>query len=329
MAKALNTISKDRDKYIVKDTCTQGLISNVLSAAAMQEFPGCTISCDIHKTAAPFTNRLKGYIELDKGAHYYVHSTYSALSGQYFAYRKATATINLRDCAVTDPTNNRRAFISLGINSFGKITQCDAGLAYDTTIGHWYPMIYSQGLDDNRSIFSVTGDKVAGVKYDRASRPIQASGAYSFKATDTVRIDYLVGQETSGRDYIYVMFWVGANLVADVKISGNSGTIWGIDPDSGRRLMCFIRFMSLVPRDLTEFSGKFDDADNSTLKGRMSSLYLCTGDNDVKSAWGKNLISDAWAMQVENINSISLSDIRSGGTATVDSVFIKHNIQTH
>jgi hypothetical protein len=299
------------------DAVTQDdLVPNILYADGLAHYPDAKVACDVLKSTAYYKDHIRYCIEPNAGGHYYVWG-YNTTQ-----YRKASATFDLSRCSTANITkDNRRAFMSLSIIGPNKIKQCDIGIAYDAEVGAWYPHIYSDGLEAGLAkppvLFEVSGEKVYG-----SGSPYTKKTCHKFGANDVVRLDYLVGTDENGKDYIYAMFWVSGTLVADIKITGDAGTIWNETPE-----FRFVRFMSLVP---LSNSGDDDYDDLSALYGEMTNLYLYDANNKAY-AWNSSRIEHAWVMQPENVPIAKICNIRSSASAgaTSDNAQIYHTVNTH
>lgn len=254
----------------------------------------------IYKNAAgqTFKDHIKGCLEVNAGAHYYVQSQYSA------NYAVATARIDLSKVSVNVKKNGvvkRHGFLSLSIVSEGtKAFQCDIGLGH---YGNgWMPITYCKGQRPD------TGSGTFGLEV-----PLDNQNA-------VVDITYTVSK-TAAQDKIVGVFKVGSQTVAQVTYTAKAGELFrnGGTTSSPKPLVRFVRFMSLVPLSATT-----DDADNTTMEATMTNFKLGS------RSWDKSLIEYAWSVQGANIESLKIGNLTPSTVGTnADYIKINHRYQLH
>lgn len=298
---------------IVTSDVSLGAIANIVNTAL---YPNASIGSYIYRSihsgvATPFTNHIRGFVEPNAGAHYYVQSAYKT------GFNSASCTVDLSKVSIA-PKGTRRGFISLTMVVDGnRIGQCDIGLACDSTDangkGRWYPATWCQDKFTNGNLTPKSCD---GVDYAGGTRRY-------FGATETVTITIAV-EHTSSYDRITGTFSGSSGTTAKIVYEGNltqsvNNSFFALD--SNKPLLRFVRFMSLVPTG----GDTRDDADSSTLVATMKNLKI-NG-----STWGisNDHIEYAWSIQGANIADLKIGTLTSGGTAGQDYISIIHRYQLH
>lgn len=130
----------DRQKYpkcIIESNIKNGPIDNIIDQSY---YPEATIGCYMYKsvcgsTPHTFSDHIRGFVEPNAGAHYYVQSANST------NFSGAKLTVNLNNVTV-DTKNNRNAYIAISMIASGtRLGNCDIGFC--NTGDGWYPMIWA------------------------------------------------------------------------------------------------------------------------------------------------------------------------------------------
>lgn len=299
---------------IITSDVSLGAISNIVNTAL---YPNASIGSYIYRSinggvAAPFTDHIRGFVEPNAGAHYYVQSAYKT------GFTSESCTVDLSKVSIA-PKGTRRGFISLTLLAEGRrISQCDIGLGCDSVDangkGRWYATTWCQDKNTGGNLIPTFCD---GVDYTGGERRY-------FGANEVVTITITV-EHTSSYDRITGTFSGSNGTTASIIYEGDLGksadnSFFALS--NGKPLLRFIRFMSLVPinNDPTK-----DDADASTLVATMKNLKI-NG-----STWGtsNDHIEYAWSIQGANIVDLKIATLTSGGTAGQDYISINHRYQLH
>ena len=307
-------IDTTNPKAIITSNVSLGAIPNIVNTAV---YPNASIGSYIYRsinggTAAPFTDHIRGFVEPNAGAHYYVQSAYKT------GFNSASFKVDLSKVSIA-PKGKRRGFLSLTMVVGGKrIGQCDIGLACDSTDangkGRWFPCTWCK---DNFTGSNLVPKTCSGVVYKQGDMPKY------FGASETVTVTITVAH-TSSYDRITGTFTGSNGMTAKIVYEGDltAGTNNSFFALSGSKpLLRFVRFMSLVPVNGDEH----DDADSSSLVATMKELKI-NG-----STWGtsNDHIEYAWSIQGANIDDLKIGTLTSGGTAGQDSISIIHRYQLH
>lgn len=249
-------------------------------------------------TNVTFAAHIKNFIEPCAGAHYYAQAPFCS------NYQSASMTVNLSEVQVNRANGKRNAYICLGFVSEGStFRHADIGLQYAGN-NRWEVFAWGQNVSKTSDI-PWTWSKGQGL---------------AFTNGETVKVDIAISK--SGNNHILSCdFYVGSTLKASCTTSHAVGQMF--DEDSGGPRVRFVRFMSLVPNNLTN-PGAYDDADGSYLNGRIRNLKLGG------ATWDYSKIQYAWSIQEANITDLKLSILNATSIGTdADSINILHNVQTH
>lgn len=268
------------------DNITTGPYSNIVGS----------VGGYIYKNAAgqTFKDHIKGCLEVNAGAHYYVQSPYDC-------YASASARIDLSKASI-DP-KDRNGYISLSMVMAGqKAGQCDIGLGY--LDGKWQPVKWCRDI-------RVTGS-VAGLP------ETSSSGLWTPLANQNAVVDITITiSSTSTTETFTGVFKIGNDEIAHVTYSGDRGDFFAYHWSQNKPLVRFVRFMSLVPQDPSE-----DDKDFSTMEGEIENLKI-NGSN-----WNADRIEYAWSVQGANIESLKISNLATSSIAqNADYIKINHRYQ--
>lgn len=322
--------TQDPTAYMTSSAATSGLISNVLNSTGQEKFKNGTvkpvISCDIFKTAYPYNNWLRSFVEPNAGAHYYAYSPFGA------TYSKASIQIPLSEATVSglsykienNRAINRRACISMGLlrdeANVSVKGAFDIGIVRDAKRGGgWYPKC---SIPTN-SALTVTLENV--VISDTES-------CIYLSSTGTLVIEYSVGctgTTSSSKESLKCIFKVDGAKVASLEATCLRGKMFTYPSATATTPnVSFVRFMSLIP---LSNNGATDDADKTALSAALHdvSLYTTSG---TKVVWDASKIQHAWVMQKNNAPRVCISNIRSG-TETIGAAYdyanLYHQYQTH
>lgn len=309
----------------------QAGLPNVIDPART-EYKDCCVGTyiyrsvgDDYQTKIPYQNHIKGFSELNAGAHYYVMSGYSD------QHSKASVRVHISelDCNLA---GNRVGYISLSIVTGGTIMkQCDIGLKYRaTTNGYgWFPYSWARNwLTKGDGVYPYLGPENFDVQDQHASTALTKGdiAEIEIEVWRARNNDYVTGTiykvVTNGNQEEKIKF-------AQVKYKKREGCIFVLDHT--QPYLRFTRFMSLVPinADCKTEDGQdsvycTDYADGSTLKGVMRD---CKIDGQ---PWDKSKIAFAWSMQTANIKTLKISQLTSPSAgADVDEFEVEHATQTH
>lgn len=287
----------------------------------------CNIGAYLYKsvygsTKHTYAQHIKGCIEPDAGAHYYVQSAYST------AFAKATAVVDLSKVSVTPKDRNAFISLSLSTGNMPQMRQCDFGLGYyhspDEAKEGWYPSSWSRDYLKSGPINIVpVSDATNGVH-------VSSSKGTRIAADAKVKIELIVKKE-GGQDIVIGNLYNlngDGNPFACIKYTGTYGSFFSTA--YSKPLVRFVRFMSLVPKNTETVS--VDDRDYSRLSGTMSDLTLySSAAATAGTAWNKDYIEYAWSVQGANIEKLQISDLTANdtGTKNADVCSIYHRYDLH
>lgn len=254
----------------------------------------------IYKNAAgqTFKDHIKGCIEVNAGAHYYVQSDYEC-------HTSASTRIDLSKVSINPQSRN--GFISLSMVMGGsKANQCDVGLGYMN--GSWRPTKWCKDVQNSTSSNTVGLTPAASGTFG-LDQPLSNQKAI-VDVTITV-------SATASTEKIVGSFKVGSAEVARVTYTGAAGDFFVYHWSKKKPLVRFVRFMSLVPLSKSQ-----DDRDYSTLEGTISNLKLDG------NTWDASGIEYAWSVQGANIESLKISTISPSSVGSnADYIKINHRYQ--
>lgn len=302
----------DRQKYpkcIIESNIKNGPIDNIIDQSY---YPEATIGCYMYKsvcgsTPHTFSDHIRGFVEPNAGAHYYVQSANST------NFSGAKLTVNLNNVTV-GTKNNRNAYIAISMIASGtRLGNCDIGFC--NTGDGWYPMIWAP--DQSTTPRSGIDAKEKNGVY------IKLSDKKTY-LTGTVTIEASV-EKKNGRDYVNARFLKNGSVVASATLYDPAGDYFS--KNSTKPLLRWVRFVSLVPKD--DKTGDWND--KSFLNVDLTNLKLVQASNGADVTWGNSNahVEYAWSLQGANISSLKISNITPGGTAGKDHVEIIHRYKLH
>ena len=273
---------------------------------------------DDYQTKVPYSDHIKGFTELNFGAHYYVMSGYSD------QHSKASARVHISElsCKIA---GNRTGYISLSIVSGGTVMkQCDIGLAYrNGPDGEgWYPSSWAKNWKAS------SGGLIPYVVPKNFY--VQGYDATTMLDTDDIaEIEIEAFRFASSEHVIGTIYKVGADdtktVFAQVKYRAvTKGSYFAADHD--KAYIRFTRFMSLVPNNdnCTSNVECTDYADQSMLRGVMRD---CKIDGQ---PWDSSKIAFAWSVQTANIRTLKIGQLTTPSIGSdADECYIVHDTETH
>lgn len=324
-----------RSNALVTSTLSgYGTIPNVVNTAVYSnvKIPALIVRTQKDSTYAAheYTGHIRGFMEPNAGAHYYIESEYGT------RYQKMSCIVDLSKVKVYTKNNKRHAFISFTMVTEGnKLHMADIGLANFTgSASDWFITSHAPTVSTSEEF-------------------VMASGSYGYGEgkkipTNTkVKMEYFV-ERTSTKDRVTGRFLDASTNQEFAKIvyEGNVGDLF-ISGTTTPRWRCK-RFMSLVPiyntvpanPDAAALDG-FDVADGTYLEATMEDLRLYTsatatsgtvwGDGTGSNSLNKGDVCYAWLVQTNNIPAVNLMMFSGSGTSLTckDYISIKHATETH
>ncbi len=227
---------------------------------------------------------IRGLLEPDAGAHYYIHAPASGL------WRAASCRIRPAECRVRGIEGRRRAFLCLGVYSPASRRQCDFGLANSGQ--GWYPMSWCPG----------------GFETRRENVLVHASDRPFLLPEDTEVTLCLTFRREGAQDIVRGEVLDGGGPAAFVEYRAPAGALLGTEAEPSAS---FIRFISLCP-----LSGS-STPDGSALGARLRDLRLGT------AAWDDGRVAHAWVVEPRSMPVCRLSRL-TGAVEGEDEVLIRH-----